>query len=1121
MNSESLGLADQAARERAIKPELSILLQAPAGSGKTEVLAQRFLALLTTVEQPEHILALTFTRKAAAEMRQRLIEALQSAQLQTESPSTEPELSRWRLAQAVLARDQALHWDLLNASHRLRLLTIDSLCATLVKQSILQVPVADYSISPQSWQLYIEAVYRVLYEAKPQSWSAALERLLRYFNTDYGYFAKILAGLLGRRDLWLDQVSTIQTGLTERRFSQSSVIAWFDQQLGAIGDHLVAQLQACLTPSLWNELWSLVCFAQAQLGQHDLAEQASITLDESQLIHWQTLAELVLTQDGELRARFDRRQGLPATAKLQKAAMTACIEQLNLLEQRGTLLIWLDLAQYCANEYQADPAHSFSFDLFAVAIACEHALEQVFAERNQIDYPGLAKGALAALGDGELTPSELLLRLDYHIQHLLVDEFQDTSNSQLQLLEALTSGWQSFDGRSVFLVGDPMQSIYSFRAADVHLFFQVQQQGLGALEVEFLQLRRNFRSTPSMIAAADRLLSPLFPSEPDPLFNQVSFAKALAGRKEQTSCKPLDGQVFTNATDEHMWLITQIKALVLTPKQRLAILVRKKKQVPALTQLLREHQLRYTAVDLDPLWNFSEIRDLYHLASWLFGVPTQLDLLALSRGPWVGASLVELAIISAHFEQDRSFATDPDGLGKARARRLRALLQSCANARGLSGATPTEQLRAVWFACLGPELSSAEQQQRLHLFWQIMDEVTEQGQLQLHALRERLETAQTSVVDPLACIEIMTVHRAKGLEFYAVMVPGIQEFVPKDQDEGMVRILQYQLPAEPSNLLFAMNQSSDQRHSAPTSTLQKNQRVSSLLKRIRGQREQAEAVRLFYVAVTRAEQRIFLSATVSSKNDELRKPKRGLVNAIWDSLHPNAPTAQSQQTTAQIGPYTALADSTVLDCIAALEWHRPLRDHERHLTPASQWADYWLPQLAKTQQQLSASRLGQLVHAWFEAIDCEQLAVHDWRDWLAQLIGCWQWSGPKVELEQLKERSQAIINQCRADPLLPWLIQPRTLQWRETIWHTGSPGASQALRPDLAFWDEASQRLWIIDFKTSVELAEQPSMASIVAAFGQQLDSYGTLFRAQGYSAITRAVYLANGLPGKRWWQLP
>src|SRR5690606_41171918 len=99
-------------------------------------------------------------------------------------------------------------------------------------------------------------------------------------------------------------------------------------------------------------------------------------------------------------------------------------------------------------------------------------------------------------GDG---PSDLLLALDYRIQHILVDEFQDTSHGQLRLLETLTVGWTPGDGRTLFLVGDPMQSIYPFRDADMSLFLKVRRDGIGSVRLQPLALTQIFRIAPAAI----------------------------------------------------------------------------------------------------------------------------------------------------------------------------------------------------------------------------------------------------------------------------------------------------------------------------------------------------------------------------------------------------------------------------------------------------------------------------------------------------------------------------------------------------------------------------------------------------------------------------------------------
>ena len=119
-------------RLQALDPTRSFIVQAPAGSGKTELLIRRFLTLLARVDRPEAVVAITFTRKAAGEMRHRIIAALRSAA--GPQPSASHEKHTWQIAREALERNNRMNWHLAAHPSRLRILTIDALCAMLVRQ---------------------------------------------------------------------------------------------------------------------------------------------------------------------------------------------------------------------------------------------------------------------------------------------------------------------------------------------------------------------------------------------------------------------------------------------------------------------------------------------------------------------------------------------------------------------------------------------------------------------------------------------------------------------------------------------------------------------------------------------------------------------------------------------------------------------------------------------------------------------------------------------------------------------------------------------------------------------------------------------------------------------------
>ena len=125
-------------------------------------------------------------------------------------------------------------------------------------------------------------------------------------------------------------------------------------------------------------------------------------------------------------------------------------------------------------------------------------LEGVFREEGVVDFTAISLAALRALHDA-VGPSDLALRIDYRLEHVLVDEFQDTSSAQLELLKQLIAGWSQDDGRSVFCVGDPMQSIYGFRQAEVRAFLELADQGIGEVRFEVERLASNFRSASGIV----------------------------------------------------------------------------------------------------------------------------------------------------------------------------------------------------------------------------------------------------------------------------------------------------------------------------------------------------------------------------------------------------------------------------------------------------------------------------------------------------------------------------------------------------------------------------------------------------------------------------------------------
>src|SRR5205085_4777358 len=182
-----------------------------------------------------------------------------------------------------------------------------------------------------------------------------------------------------------------------------------------------------------------------------------------------------------------------------------------------------------AEKYTDEQWQTLSAMLELLPRAAAH-LKLVFAERGETDFSEVAQGAVRALGTAD-SPTDLLLALDTRIRHILVDEFQDTSYSQWELLERLTAGWTMEgelrdSGRTLFLVGDPMQSIYRFREAKVALFLQAWDAGLGSVKLERLTLTTNFRSQAGLVDWYNASFPAILPAEADPASRAVPYSRA-------------------------------------------------------------------------------------------------------------------------------------------------------------------------------------------------------------------------------------------------------------------------------------------------------------------------------------------------------------------------------------------------------------------------------------------------------------------------------------------------------------------------------------------------------------------------------------------------------------------
>ncbi len=246
MQAAELLRADAAARRTALDVTRSFIVQAPAGSGKTELLTQRFLALLAVVERPEALLAITFTRKAAAEMRNRILEALR----QCGDPASKLRDETRALAQRVLQVDASREWGLLRNPSRLRVLTIDALNQSLARRlPVLSGLGAGLGIDEDGGKLYDLAAERLLQHlpsADPDN-AEAVGVLLEHLDNNVGKLVELIGAMLARREAWLPVLPADVTAYGDEGAVRTELEAG---RAAIVGGHLRSLAQAFPQPLL-------------------------------------------------------------------------------------------------------------------------------------------------------------------------------------------------------------------------------------------------------------------------------------------------------------------------------------------------------------------------------------------------------------------------------------------------------------------------------------------------------------------------------------------------------------------------------------------------------------------------------------------------------------------------------------------------------------------------------------------------------------------------------------------------------------------------------------------------------------------------------------------------------
>lgn len=842
-------LLDSKQRTEATNPSLSFIVQAPAGSGKTEILTQRYLRLLSTVTAPEQIIALTFTRKAASEMRERVLLSLQQAANNKEALSPHQQIT-FNFAREALHRDACYQWNLLQQSNRLKIITIDALCQT-INQAIplLEKQIAYSQITDKADSFYVNAGRRCIqFALATPEYQEAIKTLLLHVDNRQDRLLDLFKAMLSQREQWL-------FALFQARAQEKST---FEQALRVIEQHELNRFKQVLPMHLAQEL---------TLRAQELALiENNPTSPRYLLKDWHdfnqitqeiacSLSKLLLTNDGNFRKSFDHHVGLSSTScspedyKRLKNASKQLLNELN--EYPDFLEALLQVSSLPNPHYDLEQWGVLQalFSLLPLLVSHLHVL---FSEHNEVDFTTISQQALQALGDAD-EPTDLALYLDHTLHHILVDEFQDTSITQFELLTKLVQGWQEGDGRTLFLVGDPMQSIYRFRQAEVGLFFRAKEQGIGLVKLKSLELSCNFRSSQKIVDWVNNQFTHIFPSQVDIASGAVSFHPSmhLIPDNEQ-SC--IQAMQCNNKEHEARKLVHLVHYELNTyPDQNIAILVRSRTQLIEIIRLLRQQQIPYQGTDITLLANLSHIRDVWSLTQALLFPANRLSWLSVLHSPYCGLPLNDIHVI-AHFNKKKSIyyallhLNKIQGLseeGKIRAGFFIDIMHKALIQR-------YEIRLSDWIIRTLKELHiknilTSNQLRDLNQFWALLDRYEQHGRLaDKKEFLSELNKLYSQEATP-SRLQIMTIHKSKGLEYDAVILPGLGSR-PSRGHNPMLRWLNLPTPQNGNLLLMSPIQAAHREQCA----------LYEYLAHIEEIKENYEAQRLLYVAVTRAKSRLYL-----------------------------------------------------------------------------------------------------------------------------------------------------------------------------------------------------------------------------------------------------------------------
>lgn len=896
--------ADASARHDTLDTGRSFHVESPAGSGKTLLLTMRFVKLLAQVDHPAEILALTFTEKAAREMRNRITDALQKAldpSLRLSNPSANPAED-----ELIRSAEDALHrhsdrLELAASSSGLNIMTFHGFCHYLASRAPLEAGInPDFTIADDAAQpiLAAESVARSLNRlftlpAGDMQRRALENRALCHDNNQHALRDELIE-IIRKRDRFADLVAVISrsggSDLSRFRHTLESRVRFY------VESRLRNLAGQCLRAPLgrnWGRLMARLSEEGAEAADRLPAELPGAAWED--LPSWKTLADCFLTSAGTALKTPGPKRGF--YSGFAKSDLGTLIRDMPPSLSR----LLHDTREYPGLDEPSVDMEALS-DLIILCAAIINDYEGFCKTRSQTDFIGLEYCALRVLDTAD--PSDLSLFLDHRLRHILIDEFQDTSRLQWELLRRLVDGWESGDGRTVFIVGDPKQSIYGFRNAEVNLFYEakkgIPRAGSGPLALSSRLLQTNFRSAAGLVAWVNGIFGATIMTDPNEEVDEVPFSPSVAGSSiAEEGLSPVSLALFAGPdsasarAEEAAWLAATAKKLVAETGglKSLGVLLFTRTHLRTYLQAFSDCGVPLQVQEGLHLVDRPETGHLVQAARALARPHDDCAWASLLRSPWSWFDVSLLA--EAALSPDVPWIDKLRALGRSRPE-MKELMRALDSALRRIGRDPLGRVvRTLW-----EDLDGARRTAALYgmagvancvRLCDILDDMDEGSpQETLERFESLLETFYEPV-DPTAAwspVHMMTIHRAKGLEFDMVMLPFMDWNPLAAGPAGPPPYLVERLPGKKEEHLIATGR--DRRKPGPDPLFR-------ILSRLEKERKTGEAKRLFYVAATRGRSRLIMSGLTGLKDGAPAEPRKSPLAWVWthhggrDGLMPELP----------------------------------------------------------------------------------------------------------------------------------------------------------------------------------------------------------------------------------------